>query len=103
MKPTAINSLVANVEEAERIYGREAMKRKPCPVCGLRRCGMRTCKQSHHRDPCTPALRALVRAAEEWVAGHGRGNTTIEDLVLGVPGIRLVRAVRRFRATKEKR
>ncbi len=97
MIPTAINSLVANVEEAERIYGREAMKRKPCPVCGLMRCGMRTCKQSHHRDPCTPALRALVRAAEKWEtvwtkADEGDDTAYIE----GVDDV-LIRAVRRWR------
>ncbi len=79
-------------------------KPKPCPVCAGRNVvGGDIVTKVQHQPLCTPALRALVRAAEEWVAGHGRGNTTIEDLVLGVPGIRLVRAVRRFRATKEKR
>ncbi len=72
-----------------------AIKPKACPVCGW-------INGPGHAPWCTPALRSLVQAAEEWVAGHGRGNTTIEDLVLGVPGIRLVEAVRRFRAARRR-
>lgn len=39
------------------------MKKKPCPVCGRDYFGA----GGPHADVCTPALRALVRAAVKYV------------------------------------
>jgi hypothetical protein len=72
-------------------------KPRPCPVCsadGFTACITPGCKINHrtHQPFCTPALRALVRAA---VDSAKQPSTSMQD-------VRLVRAVARWQRSKEK-
>ncbi len=74
---------------------------KPCPVCGRdESCGSRDC----HADFCTPALRSLVRAAEEWenLQSAELRDKGMTPAILTLDEEKLVRAVRRFRKERAK-
>ncbi len=72
-------------------------KAKACPVCGW-------INGPGHAPWCTPTLRSLVRAAETWErAEDAYTKDALRSKAFMDADASLVRAVRRFRATKEKR
>jgi hypothetical protein len=52
-------------------------KPRPCPVCGGPWLGL-----ADHGDGCTPALRALVRAAVAWAGEEPPIGMTPEEAAL---------------------